>query len=567
MKLTIRKKIFLCSLVPVCLLGAIVIFAAATFVRGSIIEQVKKSLQGTAVATLAAYDQNSGEYMEAENGAIWKGSYNISQSENLVDTIKAESGMDVTFFYGSRRIMTSALDQNGSRILGSPAGDLIVEKVLKGGEEYFSENVSMDGTLYYGYYVPVYQKGGTEPVGMVFAGSNKAEMLADVMNIIYGLIVIVVLVVLLCIVTVGIYASSMTKALRRSILGVQKVAEGRLDVEFEKGELRRKDEIGDLTRAIQSLQQALKNIIGGIRESTDRLVDASDVLEHTSRETFGNINNVKHAVNVITQGADSQAEDTRNASDRVRYMGDLIIETGREADELNGSADVMRQSGDRAAETIEELKQINEEVRSAVDKIAGQTRETNESAKRIKEASDFISEIASETNLLALNASIEAARAGDAGRGFAVVATQIQKLAEQSNNASGSIDEIVNELIQNAGLVVNTMDGMQEVIEKQNRHIVSTEETIEDVMKEIQTSVHSIRSIEQKTKELEKARTQIVSTLESLSDIAQDNVASTKETKEAMSEVTDRFQNVADSAGDLRGTADMLAQNIGNFTL
>lgn len=543
------------------------IFAAATFVRGSIIEQVKKSLQGTAVATLAAYDQNSGEYMEAENGAIWKGSYNISQSENLVDTIKAESGMDVTFFYGSRRIMTSALDQNGSRILGSPAGDLIVEKVLKGGEEYFSENVSMDGTLYYGYYVPVYQKGGTEPVGMVFAGSNKAEMLADVMNIIYGLIVIVVLVVLLCIVTVGIYASSMTKALRRSILGVQKVAEGRLDVEFEKGELRRKDDIGDLTRAIQSLQQALKNIIGGIRESTDRLVDASDVLEHTSRETFGNINNVKHAVNVITQGADSQAEDTRNASDRVRYMGDLIIETGREADELNGSADVMRQSGDRAAETIEELKQINEEVRSAVDKIAGQTRETNESAKRIKEASDFISEIASETNLLALNASIEAARAGDAGRGFAVVATQIQKLAEQSNNASGSIDEIVNELIQNAGLVVNTMDGMQEVIEKQNRHIVSTEETIEDVMKEIQTSVHSIRSIEQKTKELEKARTQIVSTLESLSDIAQDNVASTKETKEAMSEVTDRFQNVADSAGDLRGTADMLAQNIGNFTL
>ncbi|NLL79540.1 MAG: HAMP domain-containing protein [Clostridiales bacterium] len=567
MKLTIRKKIFLCSLVPVCLLGAIVIFAAATFVKNSIIEQVEKSLKGTAVATLAAYDQNSGEYIEAENGAIWKGSYNISQSEKLVDTIKAESGMDVTFFYGSRRIMTSAVDQNGERILGSPAGDKVVEKVLKEGGEYFSDNVSMDGTTYYGYYVPVYQNGGTEPIGMVFAGSNREEILADVMKIIYGMVAMVILVVLICTVTVSIYASSMTRELKSSIRGVQKVAEGRLDVQFEKSGLRRKDEIGDLTRAIRSLQDALKNIIGGIRESTDRLVDASDVLEHTSRETFGNINNVKHAVDAITQGAGSQASDTRNASDHVKYMGDLIIETGREADELNGSADAMRQSGDRAAETIEELKQINEEVRKAVANIAEQTRETNESAKRIKEASDFISEIASETNLLALNASIEAARAGEAGRGFSVVATQIQKLAEQSNDASGSIDEIVNTLIRNAEMVVDTMAQMQEVIERQNGHIASTEVTVEDVMQEIQTSVQSIRNIEQKAKELEKARTQIVNTLESLSDIAQDNVASTKETNEAMSEVADRFQNVADSAGNLRGTADMLAQNIGNFTL
>lgn len=99
--------------------------------RGSIIDQVKNSLKGTSIATLAAYDQNAGSYLEAENGDIWKGSYNISQSENLVDTIKSESGMEVTFFYGSKRIMTSALDKDGNRILGSPAGQVVTDQVLK----------------------------------------------------------------------------------------------------------------------------------------------------------------------------------------------------------------------------------------------------------------------------------------------------------------------------------------------------------------------------------------------------------------------------------------------------
>ena len=158
MKLTIRKKILFCSLIPLLLLGAIIITLAATIVQDSILNQVENSLKGTAIATLAAYDQNAGSYLEATNGDIWKGSYNISQSENLVDTIKQESGMDVTFFYGDKRIMTSALDANGNRVLGSPAGEKITETVLKNGEDFFSSNTSIEGTIYYGYYTPVYQR-------------------------------------------------------------------------------------------------------------------------------------------------------------------------------------------------------------------------------------------------------------------------------------------------------------------------------------------------------------------------------------------------------------------------
>lgn len=83
--------------------------------------------------------------------------------------------MDVTFFYGNERIMTSAADSDGNRILGSPAGDVIITKVLQNGEEYFSENVSLEGNINYGYYMPVYQNGSdSEIIGMVFVGTDKA---------------------------------------------------------------------------------------------------------------------------------------------------------------------------------------------------------------------------------------------------------------------------------------------------------------------------------------------------------------------------------------------------------
>ena len=566
--MSLKKKIMLCALTPVCVLGIIVSVLAGTMLRQSIINQVERSLRGTAVAVLSAYDQNTGNYVQASNGNVWKGSYNISKSEDLVDEIKEKSGMDITFFFGNQRIMTSALDENGQRILGSPAGENITEQVLNQGQDFFSNNVMLDKTTYFGYFIPVYQPGdNTTPVGMIFAGTPKQETLASALGIIVALIVIVIVIVIVCIVTVVVVASSLTRRLQRGIVDVQLVSEGRLDIEFDKKLIKKKDEIGDLMRALSRLQDSLCQMVGDLSKSTDILVEESDLLKQTSHVTLENIDSVQNVVGEITQGAVSQASDTQNASENIEHMGELMIETGRQAEELGLRADQMLESSDKTTETIGQLKQISTEVENVVVEIARLTEQTNDSANSISQASGFISDIADQTNLLALNASIEAARAGDAGKGFAVVATEIQKLAEQSNNASGEIDATVRTLLSNSAHVVDSMERMQQVISDLREHIIVTESTVGDVVTGIQASIGGIRNIEDRAKELEEARKEIIAMILSLSKVAENNVEGTKETNTAIKEVHGSFQSLEESAQNLRGTADLLSKNIGSFKM
>ena len=568
MRLTIRKKLLLCSILPISVLGIIIVFMSLTFLRNSIINQVENSLRGTAAATLAAYDQNSGTYLVAENGDVWKGGYNISNSEKLLDTIKEKSGMDVTFFYGNKRIMTSIKEQSGERILGSPAGSKIEEMVLQNGKEYFSKNVSVDGVMYFGYYVPVFQgDDSNEPIGMVFAGINKNETLYSVLRIVFYMTVIVLVIAIIGIVGAGLISNTISRVLKSEITSLEYLAMGNLNVQIDKKNLQRKDEIGDLSRAIDTLKTDLRSVIGGISESTNLLISSSDSLEQTSHQTFENMDYVMQSVDTITTSAISQAKDTKSASDNITHMGNLIIETGSEADLLNKNADKMLIVSDKTTFAIDELKKISEEVGSSVNIIAELTEQTNESAKTIREAAEFISGIADETNLLSLNASIEAARAGEAGKGFAVVADEIQKLAVQSNEASSRIDKIVNTLIVDAEHVVDSMEQMKSVIGKQNEYIKSTEESVSEVMEEINESIEKIRNIEKRTQDLETARKEMMGMIAGLSDIADSNVVNTHETSKVINDVSDRFKKVEESAVNLRVTADILEQNMKNFKM
>lgn len=553
---------------PVVLLGLLSIFFMLTTVRSSMMEEIEEGLKGTAAATLAAYDQNTGDYMESSNGDIWKGSYNISRSESLVDRIRDNTGMDVTFFYGDRRIMTSAVDSNGDRILNSPAGDRIVEKVLQNGEEYFSNSVSLDGVMNYGYFMPVYQNGSDdEIIGMVFVGTDKESKDAVVNGIIFGIGAAVCVAMILCI-GVGLkLATSISHNIKKSISIMGRVAEGDLTVWVDDKMLKRKDEIGDLSRVTVKLKDTLKGILKGISENSASLLEASKALGTAADTTNGTMNEVQNAVSQVVANSTEQSKNSESTSENMRIMGEHITETSTEVDTLNQNAASMQKSSKKTADTLAQLCHINEEVERIIVEVKEQTDRTNVSIQKINSAMEFITSIAEETNLLSLNASIEAARAGESGRGFAVVADQIKKLAEQSNQSGHEIEDTTKALMEDSAREMEIMQRMQEIITEQSGSMQETRTNVSEVLKEIEDSMQSILQIRESTGRLAESRGEVMEAVEQLSQIAHDNVDSTQQTYTETQEVLDTFKQVYDSAGQLKKIADELAESMQYFKM
>lgn len=564
--MNIKKKILAITISPVLILGIVSMFFIVTMVKNSMLNEIEDALKGTAAATLAAYDQNTGDYLQSTNGDIWKGSYNISKSESLVDRIKSNTGMDVTFFYGDKRIMTSAVDDNGDRILGSTAGEKIVEKVLNGGEEYFSHAVSIDGTLNYGYFMPVYQNDtDNQIIGMVFVGTNKQEKDAVINRIIRSIATAVGVIMLICIAVSAKLATSMSKNIRSSVELVGKIAEGDLNVWVDDKLLKKKDEIGDLSRVTITLRDAMQSTIKDITKNAKSLLDAAQLLGTAADNTNGTMVNVRTAVSQVVDNSQIQAENSRDTSEHMRIMGENITETSKEAEMLGGNAESMQLSSEKASKTLISLRDINDDVRRIITEVQEQTNRTNDSVQKIHKATAFINSIAEDTSLLSLNASIEAARAGESGRGFAVVAEQIKNLSEQSNKSSKEIEATADMLSVDSAKAVEAMQQMQEIIASQSESMQETQKVVAEVIDEIASSMKSIAQIKESTGRLESARNEVLQAVEHLSDIAQDNLANTQSTYDQTEVVADTFKQVYSSADELKAIADELVKSIEYF--
>lgn len=329
----------------------------------------------------------------------------------------------------------------------------------------------------------------------------------------------------------------------------------------------RKDETGVMARAITTLQKELVGIISEIKEQSFLLYKTSEELNSRAAETSTTVQNVERAVSEIAAGATSQATETQKANEDILLMGNTVEETSSQVTSLNSTADSIKASSDTATQTLEQLDNINQRAINSINIIYEQTLTTNDSALKIKQATSLISSIAEETNLLSLNASIEAARAGDAGRGFAVVASQIQKLAEQSNVSAQQIDQIIFTLLEDSQKAVHTMKEVKEIITQQSENVSKTGAVFSEVKNGISDSIQGVGEIASHTNRLNSARSNIVDVVQNLTSIAEQNAASTEETSAAVMEVADVMQEISNHASKLQQIASTLETNVDTFQL
>lgn len=195
-----------------------------------------------------------------------------------------------------------------------------------------------------------------------------------------------------------------------------------------------------------------------------------------------------------------------------------------------------------AEETLSDLEKIAEQTRESVVTVHKQTDLTNQSALAIQSATELIADIASQTNLLSLNASIEAARAGENGKGFAVVADEIRNLSKQSADSAKKIAEIVNDLITNSNTSVTTMGEVTKNVDMQGEKLDLTKEMFKNLNQEIAEVTSSADEIEDKMDILNTLIEEVSSSVENLAAIAQENAASTEETSASMIELKENIQ-------------------------
>lgn len=561
----LKYKILFVALLPILVVCIAVMVINNTVIKNTLLDKTKNELKATAEALSAAYNQNSGEYFKNDDGEIWKGTYNVSLSQKLVTEMSEKTGSSLTFFYGDKRLVTSLKDKKGDYILGSKAGDYLKKNVLEGGKDVFTSRVSVEGTMYYGYYIPVKQNNSDDIIGMIFAGMPVREV-DKTINLVSGLLFLILGIVLILTILVSVLASKeIASAIEDSVLVVQNMASGNLNVSINRKNLGRKDEVGKLSAGTKSLRESLGNMIGAISDNTLSLDVASQDMSNIAGQASDAMDSISENLKSVLESAKNQAEVTASVDDNVNNINMMLKQTGDEADGLSDAADDMLGTGREVDNSLKNLYNSNEEVLDAIERIRKQTSETDISVDKIKEAVNLIASIAEETNLLSLNASIEAARAGESGKGFAVVAVEISKLAEQSNVASADIEKMIMDLGKNSERTVETMEMVQDAINRQSDDMNNTRKIFEKVKDRINLVAKGVANIREATERLEGETTYIAEDINGLNAAANKNMENVKETMEAGEEVLKVVKNVSSMSVNVNTAANEMMQSVEKF--
>ncbi|MCR5304700.1 MAG: methyl-accepting chemotaxis protein [Lachnospiraceae bacterium] len=552
--------------IPVALTAILCVIIAVVLVLVVALPVVKKDIKDLALKYIYAEAMEYGivlENAEKENPDI------IADPDGLSDMFKGE-GMDG---YSSSYVYVVAAD---STMLYHPTaekiGSSVENEAVKGVVTQLSAGKKVDPAAveylfkgkvkYAAYYV-------TPSNTILVVTADETDVLSSYTSVFKISILTTVLVIIAAFAVIWIILGKILVTPLQKLTKVVEKLEGLNFVEdADQKELSKsRNEIGHMSRWLGHMETSMRNVVADIRREADEVKKASNELSGTARMASENISQIESAIHEIAEGATSQAGETQSASDNIVRMGEMIEGSKHQADDLIKNAEGMKVSGAEAKEIIANLRATNKSAGESINVIYDQTSRTNVSAQNIQEATTLIRSIADETNLLSLNASIEAARAGENGRGFAVVASQIQKLADQSNESAGQIDKIIKSLLEDSGRSVEIMDEVRKVMDEQSENVDKTGEIFDQLIAGIDSTINGVGLIAENSERTDGARVGVVDSVESLTSLSEEFAASTEETSASTSEVVNIVSNVSGTARTLDDLAEQMAESTARFKI
>ena len=526
-----------------------------------ILESSKKQITDSVKHTMVDVINTTSKITENEISNSGVDDLDYDGYANNLSDVKLE-GIDSAYMYVVQKDGTMLYHPTKEKV-GQPVENAVIKDVVKqlqDGKKPGTTVVEYDfnGTTKYSAYTILNNEN------ILVLTADESEALAGITTVTGVAVGIIAIVVLIAIIISFIMGRRLMRPLVKVSTIIEDVANGNIEADFSVVK-ESNDEIGLIIEKMKELTQSLGSIVGKIRNSSDTMSSNSYELNDTSSQTLAANNEISKAVEDVAEGSTGMAASISKINENLLEMSNETKDINASVDEIKNQTTAVQDSSKIMNDKIKSMQDSSHKMDEGISAISKRIETVNTTVDKVSNIVSVIEEISSETNLLSLNASIEAARAGDAGKGFAVVAQEIRVLSDNTNTELENIKQIISSLVEECRYCVQASGTIVEDNAKQKEEIKAVLDEFGSLDEQIQKTAEKADEIEELVTAMIELNDDITKSSNSLTDVSAANAAATEEMNANIEELNAMMHGVSEMAGHMNDESDGLKEALSFF--
>lgn len=526
-----------------------------------ILESSKKQITDSTKHTMVDVINTTSKIVENEISNADTEDLDYDEYAKSLSDVKLE-GMDSSYVYVVKNDGTMLYHPTKEKV-GQPVENAVIKGVvqqLQDGKKPGTTVVEYDfnGTTKYSAYTILNNEN------ILVLTADESEALAGITTVTGVAVGIIAIVVLIAIIISFIMGRRLMRPLVKVSTIIEDVANGNIEADFSVVK-ESNDEIGLIIEKMKELTQSLGSIVGKIRNSSDTMSSNSYELNDTSSQTLAANNEISKAVEDVAEGSTGMAASISKINENLLEMSNETKDINASVDEIKNQTTAVQDSSKIMNDKIKSMQDSSHKMDEGISAISKRIETVNTTVDKVSNIVSVIEEISSETNLLSLNASIEAARAGDAGKGFAVVAQEIRVLSDNTNTELENIKQIISSLVEECRYCVQASGTIVEDNAKQKEEIKAVLDEFGSLDEQIQKTAEKADEIEELVTAMIELNDDITKSSNSLTDVSAANAAATEEMNANIEELNAMMNGVSEMAGHMNDESDGLKEALSFF--